>query len=221
MLQSLWKPKEGFSRRFEIQKRVSVEEQTAKETDTVTAGTSTTQVQLSDPTNNNLKPRSSFCLCWGGIGSPISVTNCRVIESIVQLIMRQSRGDGRQVRGQRKTEAAVRGRQGQSVPSYLGLTTGSQQVPLKPPGQGTGCGWISFFHWDLNMSTVPHVILSIRSCFLHTGHCVVLLTLACVCLSAFVVIFSFHQTPQPHITLHSLCSTLIGGSWGKLPPLQA
>jgi hypothetical protein len=67
MLQSLWKPKEGFSRRFEIQKRVSVEEQTAKETDTVTAGTSTTQVQLSDPTNNNLKPRSSFCLCWGGI----------------------------------------------------------------------------------------------------------------------------------------------------------
>uniref|UniRef100_A0A8C8ICT8 Uncharacterized protein n=1 Tax=Oncorhynchus tshawytscha TaxID=74940 RepID=A0A8C8ICT8_ONCTS len=38
MLQSLWKPKEGFSRRFEIQKRVSVEEQTAKETDTVTAG---------------------------------------------------------------------------------------------------------------------------------------------------------------------------------------
>uniref|UniRef100_A0A4W5N773 Ras association and DIL domains 2a n=1 Tax=Hucho hucho TaxID=62062 RepID=A0A4W5N773_9TELE len=38
MLQSLWKPKEGFSRRFEIQKRVSVEEQSAKETDTVTAG---------------------------------------------------------------------------------------------------------------------------------------------------------------------------------------
>ncbi|XP_071256349.1 ras-associating and dilute domain-containing protein-like isoform X2 [Salvelinus alpinus] len=38
MLQSHWKPKEGFSRRFEIQKRVSVEEQSAKETDTVTAG---------------------------------------------------------------------------------------------------------------------------------------------------------------------------------------
>ncbi|KAK6311978.1 hypothetical protein J4Q44_G00176420 [Coregonus suidteri] len=38
MLQSLWKPKEGFSRRFEIQKRVSVEEQSAKDTDTVTAG---------------------------------------------------------------------------------------------------------------------------------------------------------------------------------------
>ncbi|KAM4598618.1 ras-associating and dilute domain-containing protein-like isoform 2-T2 [Polymixia lowei] len=38
MLQSLWKPKEGFSRRFEIQRRTSIEEQSAKDTDTVTAG---------------------------------------------------------------------------------------------------------------------------------------------------------------------------------------
>ncbi|KAM3863694.1 ras-associating and dilute domain-containing protein-like [Diretmus argenteus] len=38
MLQSLWKPKEGFSRRFEIQRRASVEEQSARDTDTVTAG---------------------------------------------------------------------------------------------------------------------------------------------------------------------------------------
>ncbi|XP_054463106.1 ras-associating and dilute domain-containing protein-like [Anoplopoma fimbria] len=38
MLQSLWKPKEGFSRRFEIQLRVSVEEQSLKDRDTVTAG---------------------------------------------------------------------------------------------------------------------------------------------------------------------------------------
>ncbi|XP_029914785.1 ras-associating and dilute domain-containing protein-like isoform X2 [Myripristis murdjan] len=38
MLQSLWKPKEGFSRRFEIQRRASIEEQSAKDTDTVTAG---------------------------------------------------------------------------------------------------------------------------------------------------------------------------------------
>lgn len=38
MLQSLWKPKEGFSRRFEIQKRESVEAQSAKDTDTITAG---------------------------------------------------------------------------------------------------------------------------------------------------------------------------------------
>ncbi|KAM9785339.1 ras-associating and dilute domain-containing protein-like [Syngnathus typhle] len=38
MLQSLWKPKEGFSRRFEIQLRLRVEEQSLKERDTVTAG---------------------------------------------------------------------------------------------------------------------------------------------------------------------------------------
>ncbi|KAM9746199.1 ras-associating and dilute domain-containing protein-like [Menidia menidia] len=38
MLQSLWKPKEGFSRRFEIQLRASVEEQSQKDRDTVTAG---------------------------------------------------------------------------------------------------------------------------------------------------------------------------------------
>nr|XP_033501514.1 RA_Radil_like and Myo5p-like_CBD_Rasip1 domain-containing protein [Epinephelus lanceolatus] len=38
MLQSLWKPKEGFSRRFEIQMRASVEEQSLKDRDTVTAG---------------------------------------------------------------------------------------------------------------------------------------------------------------------------------------
>ncbi|MGH0143107.1 UNVERIFIED_CONTAM: hypothetical protein FKN15_020341 [Acipenser sinensis] len=38
MLQSLWKPKEGFCRRFEIQRKSSVEKKTAKEKDTVTAG---------------------------------------------------------------------------------------------------------------------------------------------------------------------------------------
>ncbi|XP_036394808.1 ras-associating and dilute domain-containing protein [Megalops cyprinoides] len=38
ILQSLWKPKEGFARRFEIQKRASVEEKSAEEKDTVTAG---------------------------------------------------------------------------------------------------------------------------------------------------------------------------------------
>uniref|UniRef100_A0A8C5HU16 Ras-associating and dilute domain-containing protein-like n=1 Tax=Gouania willdenowi TaxID=441366 RepID=A0A8C5HU16_GOUWI len=38
VLQSLWKPKEGFSRRFEIQLRASVEEQSLKDRDTITAG---------------------------------------------------------------------------------------------------------------------------------------------------------------------------------------
>ncbi|KAL4648166.1 ras-associating and dilute domain-containing protein-like [Arapaima gigas] len=38
LLQSLWKPKEGYFRRFEIQRRAIVEERNAKEQDTVTAG---------------------------------------------------------------------------------------------------------------------------------------------------------------------------------------
>ncbi|XP_072098365.1 ras-associating and dilute domain-containing protein-like isoform X1 [Mobula birostris] len=38
ILQSLWKPKEGFVRRFEIRRKVDVEEFAAKEKDTVTAG---------------------------------------------------------------------------------------------------------------------------------------------------------------------------------------
>ncbi|XP_035389582.1 ras-associating and dilute domain-containing protein isoform X2 [Electrophorus electricus] len=38
LLQSLWKPREGFARRFEIQRRASVEERTSKDKDTVTAG---------------------------------------------------------------------------------------------------------------------------------------------------------------------------------------
>lgn len=39
VLQSLWKPKDGFCRRFEIQQRASIEEQSLRERDTVTAGT--------------------------------------------------------------------------------------------------------------------------------------------------------------------------------------
>uniref|UniRef100_A0A3Q3KQR6 Ras-associating and dilute domain-containing protein-like n=1 Tax=Mastacembelus armatus TaxID=205130 RepID=A0A3Q3KQR6_9TELE len=38
VLQSLWKPREGLARRFEIQRRSSVEEQTSKDKDTITAG---------------------------------------------------------------------------------------------------------------------------------------------------------------------------------------
>ncbi|KAM4524470.1 ras-associating and dilute domain-containing protein isoform 1-T1 [Odontesthes bonariensis] len=38
LLQSLWKPREGLARRFEIQRRSLVEEKTSKEKDTVTAG---------------------------------------------------------------------------------------------------------------------------------------------------------------------------------------
>ncbi|XP_054913518.1 ras-associating and dilute domain-containing protein [Poeciliopsis prolifica] len=38
LLQSLWKPREGLARRFEIQRKSSIEEMTSKERDTVTAG---------------------------------------------------------------------------------------------------------------------------------------------------------------------------------------
>ncbi|XP_040923234.1 ras-associating and dilute domain-containing protein [Toxotes jaculatrix] len=38
LLQSLWKPREGLARRFEIQRRSSVDEKTSKDKDTVTAG---------------------------------------------------------------------------------------------------------------------------------------------------------------------------------------
>lgn len=39
LLQSLWKPREGLARRFEIQRRSWVEEWTSKDKDTITAGT--------------------------------------------------------------------------------------------------------------------------------------------------------------------------------------
>ncbi|XP_016296336.1 ras-associating and dilute domain-containing protein [Sinocyclocheilus anshuiensis] len=38
LLQSLWKPREGFARRFEIQRKATVEENNSKDQDTVTAG---------------------------------------------------------------------------------------------------------------------------------------------------------------------------------------
>lgn len=38
LLQSLWKPREGFARRFEIQHKATVEENNSKDKDTVTAG---------------------------------------------------------------------------------------------------------------------------------------------------------------------------------------
>lgn len=39
MLQALWKPKQGLSRRFEIQRRSTVVERSTRDTDNVTAGT--------------------------------------------------------------------------------------------------------------------------------------------------------------------------------------
>lgn len=62
MLQSLWKPKEGFSRRFEIQRRASVEEQSVRDRDTITAG------------NQSLR------------GETLTDSDCRLMAVIIQLI---------------------------------------------------------------------------------------------------------------------------------------
>lgn len=41
LLQELWKPREGYARRFELRRRAEVEELNAKEKDTITAGEET------------------------------------------------------------------------------------------------------------------------------------------------------------------------------------
>lgn len=57
LLQSLWKPKEGYARRFEIQKRASVEEKTSKDKDTVTAGTTCGYETTTNNKENNNNSR--------------------------------------------------------------------------------------------------------------------------------------------------------------------
>lgn len=44
LLQDLWKPKEGYARRFELRRRGEVEELAAKEKDTITAGDAKTHL---------------------------------------------------------------------------------------------------------------------------------------------------------------------------------
>lgn len=46
LLQSLWKPREGLARRFEIQRKSWVEERTSKDKDTITAGTVSVHILL-------------------------------------------------------------------------------------------------------------------------------------------------------------------------------
>uniref|UniRef100_A0A670YCC3 Rap associating with DIL domain n=1 Tax=Pseudonaja textilis TaxID=8673 RepID=A0A670YCC3_PSETE len=46
LIQDLWKPREGFSRRFELRKRSEVEEMTAEDRDTITAGEETEGLPL-------------------------------------------------------------------------------------------------------------------------------------------------------------------------------
>ncbi|XP_055039882.2 ras-associating and dilute domain-containing protein-like isoform X2 [Misgurnus anguillicaudatus] len=70
MLQSLWKPKEGFSRRFEIQKRASVEAQTSKDTDTITAGLNS---QIRKLQNNRSRVTSLFVDGTGDGGDAVNI----------------------------------------------------------------------------------------------------------------------------------------------------
>ncbi|MED6282226.1 hypothetical protein CHARACLAT_029810 [Characodon lateralis] len=53
MLQSLWKPKEGFFRRFEIQLRSTVEQQSLKDRDTITAATTGEMAGMLDCSGGN------------------------------------------------------------------------------------------------------------------------------------------------------------------------
>nr|XP_015216000.1 PREDICTED: ras-associating and dilute domain-containing protein isoform X2 [Lepisosteus oculatus] len=61
LLQDLWKPKEGFARRFELRRRVEVEEMAAREKDTVTAGPLKSSQLIVPPTGRagSVKARSS------------------------------------------------------------------------------------------------------------------------------------------------------------------
>ncbi|XP_060717662.1 ras-associating and dilute domain-containing protein isoform X1 [Tachysurus vachellii] len=73
LLQSLWKPREGYARRFEIQSRASVEEKISRDKDTVTAGINAQARKLQ-------KTRSrGRSVVFGGGGSPadLGLSMCR------------------------------------------------------------------------------------------------------------------------------------------------
>ncbi|NWX42706.1 RADIL protein, partial [Steatornis caripensis] len=73
LIQDLWKPREGFSRRLELRKRAEVEELAARDVDTTTAGQSPVQgrEKVQGGANTPEQPAgdaphsSSFCLCFG------------------------------------------------------------------------------------------------------------------------------------------------------------
>ncbi|KAK3559879.1 hypothetical protein QTP86_026192 [Hemibagrus guttatus] len=73
LLQSLWKPREGYARRFEIQSRASVEEKISRDKDTVTAGINAQARKLQ-------KTRSrgrSVVLGGGGHAADLGLSLCR------------------------------------------------------------------------------------------------------------------------------------------------
>uniref|UniRef100_U3KHD8 Ras-associating and dilute domain-containing protein n=1 Tax=Ficedula albicollis TaxID=59894 RepID=U3KHD8_FICAL len=65
LIQDLWKPREGFSRRLELRRRAEVEEMAARDVDTTTAGQSWAWVQPQEPLT-----LSAFTRGWGAGGSP-------------------------------------------------------------------------------------------------------------------------------------------------------
>ncbi|XP_066129577.1 ras-associating and dilute domain-containing protein isoform X1 [Saccopteryx bilineata] len=65
LIQELWKPREGLSRRFELRKRSDVEELTAKDVDTVTAGINAQARRL-----QRSRAKGTPALASGGARSP-------------------------------------------------------------------------------------------------------------------------------------------------------
>lgn len=144
MLQSLWKPKEGFSRRFEIQLRVSVEEQSLKDRDTVTAGTglhphcpsssSETKALASSVILTSLRlANQSLGLCCGGMSSlyPRVLLQANSLHCPAYQQVEQERGKACE-RDHQETKAAVRDRGGRR--SYLCFITRAHYGPEKHEG---------------------------------------------------------------------------------------
>lgn len=66
LIQELWKPREGLSRRFELRKRSDVEALAAKDVDTVTAGEAGRRG--GGGAGSVLGSRGKACLAWGTVG---------------------------------------------------------------------------------------------------------------------------------------------------------
>ncbi|XP_066521598.1 ras-associating and dilute domain-containing protein [Hoplias malabaricus] len=67
LLQSLWKPREGYARRFEIQRRASVEEKSSRDKDTVTAGINAQARKLQKTRSRGKSMALVAGMCGGGM----------------------------------------------------------------------------------------------------------------------------------------------------------
>lgn len=122
LLQSLWKPKEGFSRRFEIQLRASVEEQSLKDRDVVTAGT-----DPPPPTAGN--SHTACVVVW------LSHAHCPAYQQLEQGRWQPCESGG--------NKAAVMSRGGQRGPALICvLLQGPMRAPGGPPCWAWSCSVI-------------------------------------------------------------------------------